>query len=159
MASLSSKTSLLSRSCFLVSSQPKGSCLALYVNERWKRRLPEVFNMYERDFWAEIWAARHAPRHAALSKEVNIKTEVVEWWRSTSLPFNSCPNWVPDESWPPLPGCCVRWQVSHPVTGEKDCLWGEPAAEGGACAELVTATKFPALFILVWQVVMELIVQ
>jgi len=33
------------------------------------------------------------------------------------------------------------------------------AAEGSACVELFTATKSPALFILVWQVVMELIVQ
>lgn len=36
---------------------------------------------------------------------------------------------------------------------------GEPAAKGSICIELLTPTKFPALFILVWQVVMELIVQ
>ncbi len=36
---------------------------------------------------------------------------------------------------------------------------GEPAAEGSTCVKLLTPTKFPALFILVWQVVMELIVQ
>lgn len=34
-----------------------------------------------------------------------------------------------------------------------------PAAQGSARVKLLAPTKFPALFILVWQVVMELIVQ
>lgn len=36
---------------------------------------------------------------------------------------------------------------------------GERVAKGSTCVKLLTATEFPALFILVWQVVMELIVQ
>lgn len=54
----------------------------------------------------------------------------------------------------------MLWQVSLLVRGKRLRLKAsEPAPEGSACVKLLTSTKFPALFILVWQVVMELIVQ
>lgn len=55
----------------------------------------------------------------------------------------------------------MLWQVSLLVRGKKNLRLkvSEPAPEGSTCVKLLTSTKFPALFILVWQVVMELIVQ
>ena len=55
----------------------------------------------------------------------------------------------------------MLWQVSRLVTGKISHLKGGEKidAKGSGPHKLLTATKFPALFILVWQVVMELIVQ
>lgn len=54
----------------------------------------------------------------------------------------------------------MLWQVSHLVTGKRLHLnVRESQQPKAALIKLLTPTKFPALFILVWQVVMELIVQ
>lgn len=49
----------------------------------------------------------------------------------------------------------MLWQVSHLVIGKRLPLRRASSPK----AALATPTEFPALFILVWQVVMELIVQ